>query len=129
MREVFESLGFTTTLTPGAKDGGFDLKLLIAGFSYLVEVKHWSPANLVGDGVISHFAEVVVTEQADRGLLLSSSGFTRKVQSGRVEVERHIIALGDSSKIISLCKGYVRAESGIWMSNTSLPEILLADTF
>ena len=132
LREVFEGLGFTTRLTPGAKDGGFDLELLSpAGLSYLVEVKHWSPRSLVGDGVINHFTDVVVTEQAERGLLLSSSGFTQKALLGRVEVEQYRVALGDSSKVISLCTEYVWKPNGIliskrWSAKYTICRYLLA---
>jgi hypothetical protein len=129
LREVLEALGFATKLTRGTKDGGFDLEVSASGISYLIEVKHWSPVNFVGSGVISRFAEIVIMEQAERGLLLSSSGFSQKALSGRVEVEQHIVALGGACKIISLCQQYVKSEDGLWVASTELPSILFADTF
>lgn len=128
LREVFEGLGFATKLTRPAKDGGFDLEISVAGHVYLVEVKLWSQPSVVGDDTIDRFAEVVVNEQAERGLLLSRSGFSKKALSGRVEIEQHVVALGDGSKIVSLCQGYIRKAAGIWMPSACLPGFLFANT-
>lgn len=42
LAEVCNGLGFRTTLTRHAKDGGFDLEVEADGGRYLIEVKHWS---------------------------------------------------------------------------------------
>jgi hypothetical protein len=59
--EVFEGLGFDTTLTRPAKDGGFDLRLVADGFTYFVEVKHWAERSKVGEGIVSRFTEFVIS--------------------------------------------------------------------
>jgi restriction endonuclease Mrr len=94
MAEVFEELGFQTDLTRSAKDGGFDLDLRAAGKRYLVELKKWTAPNVISPQIIGHFAEVVVSERAERGLLLATSGFSKKVVAGRLELERQMVALG-----------------------------------
>ncbi len=132
LREVFESIGFDTRLTRPGRDGGFDLE--VSCFEegrkevYLVEVKHWKPPSRPGMAIVSRFTEVVIAERADRGLLLSSSGFTREVIRGRSEVEQQLVRIGSDSKIVTLCQLYVRNGRGAWLSTSALPEILFHGT-
>ncbi|WP_395856358.1 restriction endonuclease [Cystobacter fuscus] len=132
LREVFEGLGFNTRLTPPAQDGGFDLELscVVNGKpeTFLVEVKHWTFPSRPGRGILEKFFEVVVTRPAVAGLLLSTSGFTTSVVTGRTEIERQRIRLGDSNKIVTLCQYYVRRDSGLWKATLPLPELLFDGT-
>ena len=134
MREVFESLGFDTELTRSGKDGGFDLKLACVDCglrkTFLVELKHWvSKSNKPGTEIFKAFYDIVASEEADaRGLLLSTSGFTRKLRSGRSEIERQIVKLGNKNKIVSLCQNYLQTKRGLWNPTTSLPHVLFHNT-
>lgn len=128
LAEVCEGLGFQTTLTRSTKDGGFDVAVEADGLRYLIEVKHWSAPALVDAGVISQFAEVVVSQAAARGLLLSSSGFRPTVLAERLEVTPHRVALGDGRKIIGLCQHYARRGDSVWWPKTNLAEILFEET-
>lgn len=128
LAEVCGALGFETTLTRSGKDGGFDLELRADGNVYLVEVKHWSAPDLVGPNIVSRFAEVVVTQRAERGLLLSTSGFRRAVLRERLEVTQHRVALGDGRKVIGLCQRYIQHGANIWRPEMSLPELLFEGT-
>lgn len=128
LAEVCEGLGFRTTLTRSAKDGGFDLEVEADGARYLIEVKHWSAPALVGADVVSHFAEVVVSQAAVRGLLLSSSGFRPAVLAERLEVTPDQVALGDGRKIIGLCQRYAQRSDFVWWPKTNLAEILFEET-
>jgi hypothetical protein len=134
LREVFEGLGFTTQLTRCGKDGGYDLELRISEQEvdtiFLVEVKHWiQGSKKVGKCIISSFFDIVVRKQENAtGLLLSSSGFTKDVLSGRTEIEQHIVRLGDADKIVSLCQSYIKGEEGMWKPTTSLPQLLFDGT-
>jgi hypothetical protein len=121
--EVFETLGYRATLTRPAKDGGYDIRLEDDGGVYFVEVKHWSKRSKVGRGIINRFAEIVIANGGE-GLLLSTSGFTSDVIKGRLELSEYPVALGDELKIISLCRLYVKAETGIWVREHSLRDIL-----
>jgi hypothetical protein len=136
LREVFERLGFQTQLTRSGKDGGYDLELRCSDegreMCYLIEVKHWiQGSKKPGKEDFTDFLEVVGSrkEPNTKGLLLSTSGFTREVVRGRTEVERQRIHLGDGSKIVSLCQSYVETRAGIWESDRSLHDILFAHTF
>lgn len=132
LREVFEGIGFETVLTRSAKDGGFDLELSTISHGekavYLVEVKHWSDPDRPGRGVLKDFVKVVVSREATKGLLLSSSGFTNNIYSGVSEVERQHVRLGGRSKIIGLCRTYYRLGTEIWLADDTLPQLLFEET-
>ncbi|MBB3314620.1 hypothetical protein FHT77_000462 [Rhizobium sp. BK181] len=130
LREVFDGMGFTTTLTRSTKDGGLDLLLEIdrggERHCYVVEVKHWSQ-NKPGKNELSKLVHVTAREQAKKGILLSSSGFTSTVYEGITEAERKTVGLGDGSKIIALCRTYLRLNTLFWTSDRSNVDLLLAD--
>lgn len=130
LREVFERIGFETRLTRPGKDGGFDLELTVRESGemqvYLVEVKHWSEQK-PGIGHVRKFVEVATSRQANAGLLLSTSGFTKPVYSGITEFDTSI-HLGEGNKIVSLCKTYYRLQSALWIEDKSLQETLLSET-
>jgi restriction endonuclease Mrr len=128
LAEACEGLGFRTTLTRPAKDGGFDLEVEADGTRYLIEVKHWSAPALVGAEVVSQFAEVVVSKAAAKGLLLSSSGFRPAVLAQRIEIVPSPVALGDGRKIVGLCQRYARRSGFEWWPETNLAEILFEET-
>jgi len=79
---IFRNQGFYVELTPPSKDGGYDLLAVqkdpITGPSkYLVECKRYHPENKVGVGIIRSLLGVVVDQQADKGILATTSFFTR----------------------------------------------------
>jgi len=67
---VLVRLEFDATLTPPAKDGGRDVivRFNVDGvpMHYVIEIKHW-PSGPVGQGVVTHFLQVVVRDRADAG--------------------------------------------------------------
>ena len=131
MREVFEELGFSTELTRPAQDGGFDLRLETIDDGeprvFLVEIKHWLPSGQKpGSKALSALIDVVARVGGPtKGLLLSTSGFTRNILNGRTEVEQHSVRIAGQSKIVSLCQSYLESTEGIWLPTTHLSEMLL----
>lgn len=131
MREVFEQLGFETELTRSGKDGGFDLRLECEEDGetqiFLVEVKHWlASGKRPGSEVLSALVDVVAKAGGKtKGLLVSSSGFTGNVLSGRTEVEQHTVRIAGQNKIVSLCQSYLESLEGVWLPTTELSEMLL----
>jgi len=131
MREIFERLGFQTELTRSGKDGGFDLRLESVERNeskiFLVEVKHWLASGMKpGSKVLSALVDVVAkTGGGTKGLLMSSSGFTRNVLNGRTEVEQHTVRIAGQNKIVSLCQNYLESVEGVWLPTTELSEMLL----
>lgn len=128
---VFQGLGFDVTLTPSSKDGGKDLILECvvrdAKCSYLVEVKHWRSGQRVGKRYISDFINVVARENRDGGLYLATYGYSGDAFEALTEVDRQSIKLGVDKKIISLCRTYIKAESGIWLAPSMLSDLLFND--
>jgi restriction system protein len=128
LAEVFEGLGFEVTLTPGSKDGGKDLILecIVRGKrkSYVVEVKHWRSRQRVGKGYINDFVKVVAKEQHEGGLYLATYGYSSDAFEALTKVERDVIKFGVDKKIVSLCRTYVKAESGIWSTPSTLPDLI-----
>jgi hypothetical protein len=134
LREVFEGLGFTTKLTRSGNDGGFDLELKYAvngkDKKVLVEVKHWAGSGKKpGKPIFKSLVEVVARAlPGTTGLLLSSTGFTSDLVTGRTEIEKKSVRLGGKAKIISLCQSYLQTTEGIWAPTTDLAEMLQAGT-
>lgn len=134
LREVFEGLGFTTRLTRSGNDGGFDLELKYAENGkqriVLVEVKHWAGSGKKpGKPVVRSLVDVVArAAPGATGLLLSSTGFTSDVISGRTEIEQRKVRLGGKAKIISLCQSYLQTTDGVWTPTTDMADMLLAGT-
>lgn len=133
LTEVFEGLGFEATLTPGSKDGGKDIVLKCRvgskSHTYYVEVKHWRSRQRVGSGAISEFLNIIVNEEIEGGLYLSTYGYCSNAIESLTEFERKNLRFGTESKIVSLCKSYVKATSGIWTPEDFMPEILCDGTF
>lgn len=131
LAEIFEKMNFNVTLTPCSKDGGKDIILDCEVDSikkhFIIEVKHWSSNEKVGSSIVKQFVQVVVNEKQDKGLLLSTYGFTKKYYETLTEFERTKINFGDQDKIVDLCKAYERIDNGLWLP-TNLNEELLRNT-
>jgi restriction endonuclease Mrr len=132
LASVFEGLGFKVELTPPSKDGGKDIILEFSLFgtshSYLVEVKHWRSKQRVGQGYISHFVNVVANEKRQGGLYLATYGYTQDAFEALTEIEKSRIHIGGEEKVVSLCKTFVKAESGIWSAPVMLTDIIVENT-
>lgn len=131
LAEAFDGLGFEAKVTPGSGDGGKDIVLTCrvgtGTHTYYVEIKHWHSGHGVGGVLVKGFVNVVVNEEVDGGLFLSSYGFCSNAMESLTEVERRIVRVGAENKVISLCKAYVKAMSGIW-SPEVLPDVLFENT-
>jgi restriction system protein len=132
LAEVFEGLGFDVRLTPGSKDGGKDIILTChvetQAHSYYVEVKHWRSGQRVGAGAITDFLNVIVNEEVNGGLYLSTYGYCSNAIESLTEVQRQNLRFGSENKVVALCRSYVKAMSGIWSPDSTLPEILYENT-
>jgi len=132
LASVFDGLGFKVELTPSSKDGGKDiiLEFEISGEtqSYLVEVKHWRCKQKVGQGYISDFLNVIANEKRQGGLYLSTYGYSSDAFEALTEIEKRRFYAGSEQKIISLCKTYVKADSGLWSVPSLLTNVIIEDT-
>lgn len=129
--EVFDGLGFKSELTPSSKDGGKDViaSCQVKGnvATYYVEIKHWRSATRVGSNSVQDLLSVVVSENASGGLFLSTYGFTSNAFQSLTCVEREKLRFGDQDKIVTLCKTYMKAKSGIWAPPEDLSELIMGE--
>ena len=129
---ALDGMGFDVILTPPSKDGGNDVvaNCYLKGrkLTYFVEVKHWRSGKRPSPRMVFDFVEVNVSEQTDGGLFLSTSGYTSEVYSHLSEIGRKRIWLGENSKIVSLCRHFVRRKRGVWLPDHDLPAILAEGT-
>ena len=132
LSEIFQGLAFRVNLTPPGKDGGKDLVLEMikegSSISYIVEIKHWKSRQKVGQNNVKEFVKVVCNEKRERGLFLSTYGFTENAFEGLTELERKKIRFGNKEKIVSLCKTYLKVKSGIWTPLNDIQEVLFEQT-
>jgi len=79
--EMLSQRGYEITLTPKGKDGGLDLyaarKDDLGSFLYLVECKRYTPPNKVGVSVVRSLHGIVQQKQANGGIIVTSSFFTK----------------------------------------------------
>lgn len=132
LAEVFEKIGFGVELTPGSKDGGKDIILRCKVFGkdhiYYIEVKHWRSGQGVGGSAVSNFLNVIINEEISGGLFLSTYGYCNNAFESLTEIQRQRLRFGQQSKVVTLCKTYVKAKSGIWSPPESLVETLYDGT-
>jgi hypothetical protein len=112
---VMDALGFVVHLTRPAKDGGKDIVLQFVASheaqSYYIEVKHWVTGKRVGRQPVREFLSVVVRDQQDGGILISTSGFSPSATQGLAEIEP--LRFGDSNTVVSLCRTYLGVSGGL----------------
>lgn len=133
LAEIFNGIGFKTTLTPPSKDGGKDIivECISQGTNntFIVEIKHWRSRQKVGEKAIKDFLKVIAKEKREAGLFLSTYGYTENIVESITEIERQKVKLGEETKILSLSKTYMKRKSGIWQDDSSdLAKILFSDT-
>ncbi|WP_367867779.1 restriction endonuclease [Pedobacter sp. WC2423] len=130
--ELFEGIGFKTTLTPGSKDGGKDiiLECTIDNIqkSFIIEIKHWRSGQKVGQKAVKEFTNVIINEKREKGLYLSTYGFTSNYYESLSEKQKSLIRFGEQEKIVELCRTYERINNGIWNPINTMENILFDNT-
>lgn len=132
LAEVLDGIGFHVTLMRGTKDGGKDLILECnengKRILYYIEVKHWRSGKKVGDNEVSHFIEVVLRDGPEKGLYLSTSGYTEQGKSVISQMTPQRVHLAGSTKIVNLCRTYTKTRSGMLTPKHTLTHILFSET-
>ncbi len=133
IRHIFEKLGFKSILTPRSKDGGKDIIIEFQengnNYKYYIEIKHWNEKSKVGENLLDNFFQVLIRDETDGGLFLSSSGYTKNTLSKTIHFEKQNLRLGNKNKIISLCRRYVKLNNSIGYEEPfSQLEIIKEDT-
>ena len=79
---IFRANNYDVELTPATRDGGFDVLAvqrsdLTGDNRFLVECKRYAPRNKVGIGLVQRLIGTVNQFKATRGILVTTSSFTR----------------------------------------------------
>lgn len=82
---IFREFGFEAELTPESNDNGVDIIALrndrvIGTDTILIECKRYAPENKVGIGVVQRLFGAVSEFQANKGIVVTTSTFTKKAQ-------------------------------------------------
>jgi len=81
IRDWLTSLGWHAVTTARTGDGGVDVRAVnpdpLSGGKVVVQCKRYSPGSPVGASTVREFYGVVVHEGAPRGLLITTSSFTK----------------------------------------------------
>jgi len=107
--EMLYFQGFKVELTKQTRDNGYDIIALkyLDGhvpFKFLVECKRYTNKK-VGVEVIRGFKEVMVTEKANRGLLVTTSYFTEGANKKQRETP-YLLEFKDKDKVIEWVEDY-----------------------
>ncbi|MEK6260883.1 MAG: restriction endonuclease [Planctomycetota bacterium] len=132
LERVFKDFGFNVTLTREGKDGGRDLILRWRAVDgervILVELKHWRSGQRVKKGPVEKFTQVVLRDGAEKGVLLSTSGFASNAFSTLAKVRKERLNIGGRESIYKLCELYKKHGNGIWSPPSPVEAILLDNT-
>lgn len=76
--------GFEVELTPATRDGGFDIlavrhSAITGRHTYLIECKRYSKHRKIGIGVVRNLMWVLQQKNATKGLIVTTSSFSRDV--------------------------------------------------
>lgn len=121
---IFSDFGYNVELTPSAKDGGKDVIVWYKGASYIIEIKHWKGNCRVGQRYISDFVKVVIKENRECGLYLSTSGYTVNAFEALAKLEKTKIRYGDRISMHTLMKIYHRVNYGLSIPVNNLELII-----
>ena len=95
---------------------------------YYIEIKHWRSGIASGEKVLKEFAKVLIEDKVQKGLVLSSSGFTNNAFDDLSAQELNLLACGDRKKIFSLCQYYKLLRAGIGKPPKNPAELLFMNT-
>jgi uncharacterized protein YjbI with pentapeptide repeats len=128
---VFESLGFSVTLTRETKDGGKDIVLECNycgdAKRFYVEIKHWKSHKKLNQKHLQHFVNIVLLDEVDTGLILSTSGYVEGAYQGLSIIEQNRLELGGKERVYHYCKTYVKSINGLWTPPSNLADILFSE--
>lgn len=107
--EIFARNGYDVNLTPQTRDGGYDIlavsnNALTGKEIHLVECKRYAAARKVSVGVVRSLHGVVAHEGATKGIIVTTSGFS-KVARDFEQCHHGKIKLHDYQALLSWIQG------------------------
>jgi hypothetical protein len=110
--ELLSNEGFKVELTQQTRDNGYDI-LAIQNFGtghpplkYLVECKRYKTSLKVGVDIVRSFKEVLDTEQANRGIIVTTSYFTRDALKKQRE-RPYLLDFRDKDCVLEWVNNYI----------------------
>ncbi len=97
---LYRSLGYVVEQTPRSRDGGRDAVMYLGEEKVLLECKRYNQ-NRAGRPQLQKFHSAMVTDQAERGIFVCLSGFSKEAASRAVAVG---IELVDSHELLQLMR-------------------------
>lgn len=113
--ELLYNNGFEVELTKQTRDNGFDILALkhldnLSPIKYLVECKRYSPHRKIGVEIIRSFKEVIQTEQANKGLIVTTSYFSSEAVKKQNETP-YLLDYKDKNELINWVGEYYRLKN------------------
>lgn len=109
INELLRHQGYDTELTAQTRDGGFDiiaLKTIALGIPIKMLVECKRHKSKIGIDVIRSFKDVIATENANLGMLVTTSYFTRDAIA-KQQKSKFILALKDKNDIVEWTNDYI----------------------
>lgn len=102
--------GFEVELSKQTRDGGYDIIALkrmdnLNPIKYLVECKRFGPTRRIGVEIIRSFKEVIQTEQANKGLIVTTSYFSSDAIKKQLETP-YLLDYKDKDDLMKWVKEY-----------------------
>lgn len=109
--ELLENKGFHVELTKQTRDNGYDILALkdLNGFplKFLVECKKYASSRPIGIEIIRSFCDVVKEENANKGIICTTSYFTSPAKERKIK-EGHMLDLHDRSDLLHWVIDYLK---------------------
>ena len=107
--EIFKDMGFEVIITPKTRDGGNDIRAIrkdtIGTLLFLIECKRYAPNRPVGIEVVRSLYGVTMAEQANCGIVATTSYFSKDAKEFASKVKYHL-SLRDYNAIKGWIKNY-----------------------
>lgn len=110
--ELLMSQGFQVELTKQTRDGGYDILALksngrlLLPTKYLVECKKYTETNKVDVNIIRSFSFVVEEQKANKGIIFTTSYFTKDAQAMRAN-KPWLLDFADRNDLIKWINNYI----------------------
>lgn len=104
--ELLTKMGYGVETTKKTGDGGIDLIVYnqqpIVGGKYIVQCKRYAPDNHVGVVPVRELFGVMHAENANKGIVITTSYFTRQAKEFAEDKARGLIELIDRDRLVGL---------------------------
>jgi len=93
---IFKNQGFDVILTPKTRDGGFDVMAVrnskfTGDETFLVECKRYGQGKSVGVGVVRNLLGVVQMKNANKGIVVTTSYFTKPAEKEAMSAASRLV--------------------------------------